>query len=203
MLPRGEDRPTFALKEYILGKGATSSITIENEVKICRQLRVASRYFVTIVDWTHSTDPTPSIVFECLDFDLLKGIRENFFGGRRQVLIMQDVLDAYTALHKLGIVHRDAKPDNVLIWFDEDHLPRAKIGDYGLAISRTETDVRMKDARQDHTPGIALYRSPEVWSYHIQVRDFRKWPYDKQVEYRDVCFSPAVDIWGVGCTFAE
>lgn len=85
---------------------------------------------------------------------------------------MLEVLDALSAAHAAGIVHRDVKPQNVLLRDDGT----AALADFGIA----RRDVRA----QTHT-GMALgsldYMAPE------QRRDASR-------------VGPAVDLYGAGCT---
>lgn len=49
---------------------------------------------------------------------------------RRAVQILCDLCDALNAIHKVGVVHRDVKPDNVIV---EDHTGRSVLVDFGTA----------------------------------------------------------------------
>lgn len=71
--------------------------------------------------------------------------------------ITEQVLDALAAAHRQGLVHRDVKPENVLI--DEDG--RAKVADFGLA--RAVTDVSAT-APTGVIMGTVAYLGPELVS---------------------------------------
>jgi serine/threonine-protein kinase len=69
--------------------------------------------------------------------------------------LIAELADALEYAHRQDIVHRDVKPENVLL-----HEERPLLGDFGIALSRTAADVtRMTEA------GVAIgtrgYMSPE------------------------------------------
>lgn len=65
-----------------------------------------------------------------------------------------DICTALSACHKHGIIHRDIKPDNILVT-DDGHY---KLGDFGLAknISKTLHSMSMK--------GTYTYMAPEIYT---------------------------------------
>ncbi len=70
------------------------------------------------------------------------------------VKLGRDVLDALEAIHRLDIVHRDIKPNNIFI---EGH--RALLGDFGIAMeSGPQTAARRGELGATGTPG---YMPPE------------------------------------------
>ncbi|MEJ6014256.1 Stk1 family PASTA domain-containing Ser/Thr kinase [Corynebacterium sp. H127] len=66
--------------------------------------------------------------------------------------VMRGVLTGLTAAHQKGLVHRDIKPDNVLI--NSDH--RVKLADFGLVRA-----VSSSDRTSDSIVGTVSYLSPE------------------------------------------
>jgi beta-lactam-binding protein with PASTA domain len=77
--------------------------------------------------------------------------------GPRQALdIMQKVLAALGAAHRAGLVHRDVKPENVLLTGEGDEL-LIKVADFGLA--RAETDS--KQTKTGLIIGTVAYMAPE------------------------------------------
>ena len=68
--------------------------------------------------------------------------------------LIEAILDALSAAHRLGLVHRDVKPENVLI--DEDGRP--KLADFGLARAVTE----VTSTSTGTVMGTVAYLAPEL-----------------------------------------
>ncbi|NIP28455.1 MAG: serine/threonine protein kinase, partial [Phycisphaerae bacterium] len=85
------------------------------------------------------------------------------------------ICEGLAAAHKSGIVHRDIKPDNILI----DNEGRVKIADFGLAKARGRTKL----TEEASTLGTLDYMSPEQLS-------------GADVDQRS-------DIWAVGVVLYE
>jgi predicted Ser/Thr protein kinase len=95
------------------------------------------------------------IAMELVDGETLSAwLRES--RGMREVLDMfVQVGDGLAAVHAAGLVHRDFKPDNVLV----DRNGRARVADFGLArIDASEAQTLTKSGALMGTPG---YMAPE------------------------------------------
>jgi serine/threonine protein kinase len=66
---------------------------------------------------------------------LAKLLEDGAFDADRAVAIVKQICDGLAHAHAVGLVHRDLKPDNVLVDLD-DH---ARIVDFGLAIPNDES----------------------------------------------------------------
>ncbi|KAG8718522.1 Suppressor of Sensor Kinase (SLN1) [Ceratobasidium sp. 395] len=114
-----------------------------------------------------------------------------------QVYTMQ-LLEGLEYLHKMGVVHRDIKPDNLLL----DHTGMIKFADFGAAKvlarnhrsiqhgsrSRTSTWNRPSATRQDKQnslTGTPMYMAPEI------------------INNESVGRHGAMDIWSIGCVILE
>ncbi|OHV43039.1 hypothetical protein BBK14_10365 [Parafrankia soli] len=78
---------------------------------------------------------TLAIVMDLVDgVDLRKYLRaREVLAPREAVLLVSQVLDALAAVHRTGVVHRDIKPDNILIDTTDPEHPRAMLTDFGIA----------------------------------------------------------------------
>jgi diguanylate cyclase (GGDEF)-like protein len=90
--------------------------------------------------------------------DLVKGrsLAELLAGGAlspdRAVAVCLDVLDALSAVHRVGLVHRDIKPQNIMVLDDGE----ARLIDFGLAGRGTGAE-----SERDAVVGTLAYSAPE------------------------------------------
>jgi serine/threonine-protein kinase len=80
---------------------------------------------------------------------------------RRAIAIMLQVCNALTAAHERGIVHRDVKPDNIMLVPSRDDEGNAieivKVCDFGIAALDTAPDPNARE----WTAGTPAYMAPE------------------------------------------
>jgi len=108
---------------------------------------------VTLID-RGSSDNEDYLVFEYVEGRSLKEIiREGLMGVGEIGRIAGQVAEGLAAAHLAGIVHRDVKPQNILI----DRNGHAKVSDFGIATGPDWTRV----TRAGSIIGSARYMSPE------------------------------------------
>src|SRR5256714_9758402 len=76
---------------------------------------------------------------------------------RRAMKLLQEVAWALGAAHQRGVIHRDVKPDNIMI---ERATGRAVVTDFGIALGRRAGTAENADGAGSVT-GTARYMSPE------------------------------------------
>lgn len=84
--------------------------------------------------------------------------RDGPLGRRDAVRLLQDVAYALAYAHGRGVVHRDIKPDNIMI---ERATGRALVMDFGIARAITPTSNRPGLTRVGEVVGTPEYMSPE------------------------------------------
>lgn len=120
------------------------------EAKMSAQLRHPSTVRVFDIERDGSNC---FIIMEYIEGPTLRGLaRERALSLTEIARLMSAVGDALHEAHKLGLVHRDLKPGNILI--DKQGVPR--VADFGLAVR--ESDQRSRAGEVSGTPA---YMSPE------------------------------------------
>ncbi|MFC3382204.1 serine/threonine-protein kinase [Couchioplanes azureus] len=123
-----------AVKEFVLPEWMTDGEKARLRNRTLREARSAARlnhpHVVKIYDVVHAVDQ-PWIVMEYVPSRSLHQVirQDGPYSPRGAARIGLDVLEAITAAHRAGVLHRDVKPHNVLIGTDG----RVVLTDFGLA----------------------------------------------------------------------
>jgi len=120
---------------------------------------------------------TPYLVYE-----LVEGAQsfKSVYGRlplERQVELLRDAARALESAHARGILHRDVKPDNLLV----DQFGDVRVADFGLAAGR-DLDRLTRTGAQLGTPA---YMAPE------------------QIDARREDHGPPTDVWALGVMLYE
>ncbi|HEY0172699.1 MAG TPA: protein kinase [Pyrinomonadaceae bacterium] len=122
---------------------------------------------VTIHDYGEARGPDgfAYIVMELVRGESLRALlrREGRLGAPRAVSLMRDVCAGVGAAHRRGIVHRDIKPDNIIVTpADEDHpVESVKVVDFGIAKLRDMAQEASTLTEAGTMVGTLFYMSPE------------------------------------------
>ncbi|HEY8547302.1 MAG TPA: serine/threonine-protein kinase, partial [Acidimicrobiales bacterium] len=118
-------------------------------------------------------DPVVYLVMELVEAPSLAEVldREGPLPPARVAALGAGILDALTAAHAMGVVHRDVKPGNVLV-LDGD---RVKLTDFGIALAAEDSRLTSTGVVGTHA-----YLAPEC---------FDQGP-----------VGPATDLWALGAT---
>src|SRR4051794_35900049 len=139
--------------------------------------RLSHPNIVTVID-RGEDEGRQYIVFEFIDGESLKELvdRSGPLPARRVVEIALQIADALAFAHQQGLVHRDVKPQNVLLNQDGD----AKATDFGIARS---LDVEHGVTQTGTVLGTSNYLSPE--------------------QARGQAVTPATDVYSLGVVLYE
>nr|BAJ86150.1 predicted protein [Hordeum vulgare subsp. vulgare] len=166
---------TVAIKRIRLGKYKEGvNFTALREIKLLKELKDPN--IIELID-AFPYKGNLHLVFEFMETDLEAVIRD-----RNIVLSPADIksyiqmmLKGLAFCHKKWVLHRDMKPNNLLIGAEG----QLKLGDFGLA---------------------RIFGSPERNFTH-QV--FARWYRAPELLFGTKQYGSAVDVWAAGCIFAE
>lgn len=151
------------------------------EMALCRELN--NRHLTKLVE-IFLERKSIYMVYEYAEHDLLQIIHFHSHPEKRMVpqkmicSIMWQILDGVSYLHQNWILHRDLKPANIMVTLDGC----VKVGDLGLA--RKFSNMLQTLYTGDKVVVTIWYRAPELL---LGARHY----------------TPAIDLWAVGCIFAE
>lgn len=186
LLTAGREIGTYKI-ERLLGSGGMGQVYLATEAKLNRKvaLKILPPEFVTdterairfereaqvLSSLNHPNlvtiyevgqlEDTHFIAMEFIEGRTLREMTDSGLELKEALSIAVQVAEALAAAHAAGIIHRDIKPDNIMVRDDG----YAKVLDFGLA-KLTELRSPTSDPGADHTqPGIVMgtlaYMSPE------------------------------------------
>lgn len=165
-----------------LNTGGGAMFGVERELEILRKLDHPN--IVKLKSFYEDMDNYYIVMELVPGGDLMDFVAANgAIGEEATQVITKQILEGVAYVHKLGISHRDLKPDNILIMQDDPIL--VKISDFGLAkISDTTTFMKT-------FCGTLAYVAPEVIT---GKEDSLAASNPGRPNY-----SSLVDIWSLGC----
>ena len=141
-------------------------VTLRFEREAFATGRVDHPNCVNVSDFGRLEDGTLYMVLEVLDgvslFDLIE--KEGRIEWKRALHVGRHVLSALACAHGAGIVHRDVKPENVILVDQEEDPDFAKILDFGIAKLFDGANLQSDDPRLTQlgvTIGTPTYIAPE------------------------------------------
>jgi eukaryotic-like serine/threonine-protein kinase len=182
-------RQAVAIKYLKPGPRASASVVdrFEREGRLAAQL--TSEHVVRVHDVGELDDGSPFMVMELLRGRNLSTVLEESgpLPIPRAVDYVLQTCDALAQVHALAIVHRDIKPDNLILADRPSNTPIVKVIDFGISKSAPERDqsgLWARETSKNDRLGTPVYMSPE------QLRS------STEVDAR-------TDIWSIGVTLHE
>jgi serine/threonine protein kinase len=124
--------------------------------------RVRHRNIVDVTDFVELEDGTTFIIMELLSGISLGKWARTGIDLPRALAVLVQICDGLGAAHAVGVVHRDLKPDNVIVIPTADGAELVKLLDFGVAklLNRDDEDVGFQTAAGS-VIGTPAYMSPE------------------------------------------
>ncbi len=147
--------------EWVAVKRVTQQINANTEhfrAALAQEFQVLATmrhpHIISVLDYGFDSEQQPYYTMELLAQaqNLLRYTRGTAQQTKLELLLQ--VLQALTYLHRRGVLHRDLKPDNILV----TDGGRAKVLDFGLAIDQDQP------LAAEQVGGTLAYMSPEVLS---------------------------------------
>lgn len=180
---RAEDEPPVALKVVLPERGQQRVVP-----RFLRGTRLAAQLRHPHVVETLAYGPVgPAREGYFVAMELVEGVPLSRLTSAKLDVgvicaLMCQVLDALAFMHARGILHRDIKPDNILVSRDHSGVLVCKISDFGIA-AETRQDATML-TQPGMVVGTPLYMAPE------------------QMSGRGLD-TPAIDLYSVGAILYE
>lgn len=154
-------------------------LRFDREAKLAASL--SNPHSVSIYDYGHSDDGEAFCVMEFLKGITLyeATIRSGPQNFGRTLFILRQICDSLSEAHAAGLLHRDVKPQNVMLSFDPSVGDWAVLFDFGLA-KPVKPDAGSYQTSETVWAGTPMYMAPE--------------------RYRDPGgMDPRSDIYSIGC----
>jgi serine/threonine-protein kinase len=162
ILPEHANRPEFVRR-------------FESEARLVAQLD--HLHIVPLFDFWRESDGTAFLVMRWLRGGSLRSLlKSGRLSLETSTRIIDQICRALAFAHQKGVIHRDIKPDNILL----DEQRNAYLSDFGIA---KDTVLNTSITTTDATPGTPAYAAPEQIGGHA--------------------VTPQTDLYALGITLYE
>ena len=135
--------------------------------RFAREALIAARLrhenLVSVLDVGTTPERLPMIVLELAPGDTLAALIDGPLAHERVIALLTQLLRGLDHAHAAGLIHRDLKPDNILVERTADGTEIPRIVDFGIAVVADRDDSiagrRLTDANT--VIGTPFYMSPE------------------------------------------
>jgi serine/threonine protein kinase len=133
-----------------------------------REAKVAGKMshpnLMSVIDAGETPDGRPVMILELAAGRTLTDILHVSPAPRRVIRLVKQILLGLGYAHEAGLIHRDLKPDNIMVEIDREGTEIPRIVDFGIALLR-DRDGEVEGGRLTETGqvlGTPLYMAPEL-----------------------------------------
>ncbi len=122
-------------------------------------VRLTHPHVVRVLDFAVEDDGTPFLVMQYASQGTLRQRhpKETRLPLGTVVAYVKQVAEALQHAHNQGIIHRDVKPENLLIGSQDELL----LSDFGLSLLASHSHIYSTHAMTQHVAGTTIYLAPE------------------------------------------
>ncbi|USW56155.1 Putative serine/threonine-protein kinase, active [Septoria linicola] len=152
-----------------------------DSIREARILEAAtSEHVILLIETFRQSDGTFVLAFPYMPFNLDALLREQRMTPQSRTTIVKDMLSGLAHIHKLGIIHRDVKPSNILLATPSGP---AYLSDFGISWSPKDHASEKADGKILDV-GTTCYRPPELLFGYSS-------------------YGTKLDMWAAGCVAAQ
>ena len=155
-----ESKRAYKLLFGELGSDKRAMSRFKREAQALSKMRHPN--IVTLVDFGTTPEGLTFLAMEYIDGKTLEQIlkEDGALGSARAANIVRQMSAGLAEAHKLGFIHRDLKPGNVMLSKFDD-TEQIKILDFGLVSIAGEAEPATKITKTGYTLGTPRYLAPE------------------------------------------
>lgn len=160
-LMMGGDIAVKVIHSY-LGADGNSLERLLRELKAAEKLR--HPHIITVWESGITDDGQPYLVMDYLEGITLSHLikQKGALTVKRVLSIAKQVIDALIHAHDQGLIHRDMKPENIVLEENESQGDYVKVLDFGIAETPAETAAsKARPGKTKTVAGSPAYMSPE------------------------------------------
>jgi predicted ATPase len=148
-------RVTMPGEQLQFGSRVSSGATADFRLALAQEFRTLASmrhpHIISVLDYGFDEDRQPYFTMELLEQPQTLVAYGQGKQPERQLELLTQMLQALLYLHRRSVIHRDLKPDNVMVVADA-----VKVLDFGLAVAREHL------GETNETVGTLAYMAPEV-----------------------------------------
>ena len=194
LLGRGGMGAVYLARDTVLDRRVALKVITADQLRepsatkrFMREARITARVNHPSIVTIHTVGEHEGLPYLALEYIAGVSLRSWMAGQRSEseiIGVTATIAEALAEAHRHGVLHRDLKPDNVLV----DRSGRARVLDFGIAetvhLDEPPQSFRLPDQQEDVGPlvtglvGTPRYMAPEQW--------------------REAACTGATDVWALG-----